>query len=107
MRGASCAEIGTGFSSRRLRLAFFLPRMWLVIAWRPPTLALAVSLKRFLAPEWVFILGMRGLIQAERRISSSAAGCGSGSAAGASGAGASAAARVRRAVLPAPGPPLL
>src|SRR5881227_873645 len=60
MRGASCAEIGTGFSSRRLRLAFFLPRMWLVIARRPRTLPLAVSLKRFLAPEWVFIFGIVG-----------------------------------------------
>src|SRR3954447_16243958 len=33
--------------------------MWLVIPRRPLTLAFAVSLKRFFAPEWVFILGMR------------------------------------------------
>src|SRR4051794_35143915 len=33
--------------------------MWLVIAWRPRTLPLGVILKRFFAPEWVFILGMR------------------------------------------------
>jgi hypothetical protein len=32
--------------------------MWLVKAWRPLTLPVAVVLKRFLAPEWVFILGI-------------------------------------------------
>jgi len=36
----------------------FFSRMWLVKAWRALTLPLAVSLKRFLAPEWVFIFGI-------------------------------------------------
>jgi hypothetical protein len=31
-----------------------------VKAWRALTLPLAVSLKRFLAPEWVFIFGICG-----------------------------------------------
>ncbi len=39
-------------------LADFFSRMWLVLAWRALTLPLAVSSKRFLAPEWVFVLGM-------------------------------------------------
>ena len=42
----------------RLRLGDFFSRMWLVKECRPRTLPLAVSLKRFLAPEWVFIFGM-------------------------------------------------
>jgi hypothetical protein len=32
--------------------------MWLVKAWRPRTLPVAVTLKRFFAPECVFIFGM-------------------------------------------------
>ena len=42
----------------RLRLGDFFSRMWLVKECRPRTLPVAVSLKRFLAPEWVFIFGM-------------------------------------------------
>jgi hypothetical protein len=34
--------------------------MWLVFPWRPRTFPLAVTLKRFFAPEWVFIFGMAG-----------------------------------------------
>src|SRR5205807_8766446 len=48
----------TGSSSRRRRLAFFLPRMWLRMACRPRTLPRAVILKRFFAPECVFTFGM-------------------------------------------------
>jgi RimJ/RimL family protein N-acetyltransferase len=62
-RGASLREISAGFSSRRLRLALFLPRMWLVIACLPRTLPLGVTRKRFLAPEWVFIFGIGGLLK--------------------------------------------
>jgi hypothetical protein len=32
--------------------------MWLVKECRPRTLPLAVNLKRFFAPEWVFIFGI-------------------------------------------------
>jgi hypothetical protein len=32
--------------------------MWLVNALRPRTLPVAVTLKRFFVPEWVFIFGM-------------------------------------------------
>jgi hypothetical protein len=32
--------------------------MWLENALRPRTFPVAVSLKRFLAPEWVFIFGI-------------------------------------------------
>src|SRR3954447_7139119 len=63
IRGASASEITTGFSSRRLRLALFLPRMWLVMACLPRTLPLAVVRKRFLAPEWVFIFGIGRLLK--------------------------------------------
>src|SRR3954465_12878700 len=57
-RFASCFFSSSGSSRRRLRLEFFLPRMWLLMACRPRTLPLAVSLKRFLAPECVFCFGM-------------------------------------------------
>ena len=36
----------------------FFSRMWLVKGCRPRTLPVPVTLKRFFAPEWVFILGM-------------------------------------------------
>ena len=52
------SEIGASWPSRRLRLADFFSRMWLVKACRPLTLPVPVVLKRFLAPEWVFILGI-------------------------------------------------
>src|SRR3954454_23545397 len=58
MRGASSLDMCAGFSSRRLRFALFLPRMWLVIPCRPTTLPLGVVRKRFLAPEWVLIFGI-------------------------------------------------
>ena len=45
---------------RRFRAGDFFCRMWLAFARRPRSLPLAVFLKRFLAPEWVFILGMAG-----------------------------------------------
>jgi hypothetical protein len=32
--------------------------MWLEKEWRPWTLPVPVTLKRFFAPEWVFIFGM-------------------------------------------------
>jgi hypothetical protein len=34
--------------------------MWLENALRPRTFPVAVSLKRFLVPEWVFVLGIEG-----------------------------------------------
>ena len=58
IRGSSCLEIWTGWPISRLRFGDFFSRMWLVKACRPRTLPVAVSLKRFLAPEWVFIFGM-------------------------------------------------
>ncbi len=39
-------------------MGVFFSRMWVENARRPRTLPLAVSLKRFLEPEWVFIFGM-------------------------------------------------
>src|SRR5215210_6931367 len=47
-----------GWPRRRFRFGDFFSRMWLVKACRPRTLPLAVSLKRFFAPEWVFIFGI-------------------------------------------------
>src|SRR3954452_14713105 len=57
-RFASCGLSIFGSSSRRFRLALFFWRMCVFIACRARTLPFAVSLKRFFAPEWVFILGM-------------------------------------------------
>jgi len=61
------SEPDTSFCSsrRRLRLAFFLPRMWLRIAWRPRILPRGLTLKRFFAPECVFIFGIEATIEAE------------------------------------------
>lgn len=47
----------------RLRFGDFFSRMWLENACRALTLPLAVSLKRFLAPEWVFIFGMKAAVK--------------------------------------------
>src|ERR671923_581835 len=49
-----------GWPRRRFRFGDFFSRMWLVKACRPRTLPFAVSLKRFFAPEWVFIFGIAG-----------------------------------------------
>src|SRR4051812_10099734 len=57
-RGASWSESTKSFPRCRLCFGDFFSRMWLVKAWRALTLPLAVSLKRFFAPEWVFIFGM-------------------------------------------------
>ena len=43
-----------------MRLGDFFSRMWLENAWRARTLPLALTLKRFFVPEWVFIFGMIG-----------------------------------------------
>src|SRR6202030_2775414 len=51
-------EITAGLPSARLRFGDFFSRMWLVNGCRPRTLPVPVILKRFLAPECVFILGM-------------------------------------------------
>src|SRR5579875_1922071 len=59
-RAPSLAEISAGPLSARLRLGGFFSRMWLVKAWRPRSLPVPVTLKRFFAPEWVFILGIAG-----------------------------------------------
>src|SRR4051812_44506050 len=48
----------SGLPRWRFRFGDFFSRMWLVKAWRPRTLPFAVSLKRFFAPEWVFIFGI-------------------------------------------------
>src|SRR3954451_2913946 len=53
----------TGRPSRRLRLGRFWPVLWVSIACRARSLPLAVLRKRFLAPEWVFILGMSALLK--------------------------------------------
>ena len=47
-----------GRRSRRLRFGDFFSRMWVVNALRPRNLPVAVALKRFFAPEWVFIFGI-------------------------------------------------
>jgi hypothetical protein len=57
-RGLSSAEIAAGLPRARLRLGDFFSRMWLVKACRPRSLPAALSLKRFLAPECVFIFGI-------------------------------------------------
>ena len=54
----SAFAISAGRPSLRLRLGDFFSRMWLAFARRPRSLPVAVVLKRFLAPEWVFIFGM-------------------------------------------------
>ena len=45
-----------------MRLGVFFSRMCVENARRPRTFPVAVNLKRFLAPEWVFIFGM-GAVQ--------------------------------------------
>src|SRR5204863_1938611 len=57
-RGASWS---LSISGRLIAVFFFgdfFSRMWLEKGWRARTLPLAVVLKRFLAPECVFILGI-------------------------------------------------
>src|SRR3954453_12480599 len=58
-RWASWPSIGCGSDCRRFRFADFFSRMCDVNAERPRTLPVAVTLKRFFAPEWVFCFGMR------------------------------------------------
>src|SRR5947209_13683161 len=65
MRGSSCLEMTAGAPRRRLRFGDFFSRMWLENALRPRTLPVAVILKRFLAPECVFILGMARVSKAD------------------------------------------
>src|SRR5829696_5989540 len=55
----------TGRPRWRLRFALFFPRLWLVKEWRASSLPVAVFLKRFLAPEWIFIFGIERCIEAE------------------------------------------
>src|SRR5690606_14008343 len=45
---------------RRFRREDFFSRMWFRFEFRRMILPVPVTLKRFLAPEWVFILGMVG-----------------------------------------------
>src|SRR6266550_5631869 len=47
--------------SRRFRLEVFFVRMWLLNALKRLTLPVPVSLKRFLAPRWLFIFGISDL----------------------------------------------
>jgi len=51
-------EISTGLAKWRLRFGDFFSSMWLEKECRPRSLPFAVTRKRFLAPEWVFILGI-------------------------------------------------
>src|SRR3954452_18930416 len=55
----SAFEISRSSPISRLRFGDFFSRMWLENAWRPCSLPVAVFLKRFFAPEWDFIFGMR------------------------------------------------
>src|SRR5215203_5683258 len=57
--------MSTGRPRWRLRFALFFPRLWLVKEWRASSLPVAVFLKRFLAPEWVFIFGIERCIEAD------------------------------------------
>src|SRR5437588_67109 len=57
-RASSGLAISDGRDWRRLRLGDFFSRMWVEKARRPLTFPVAVTRKRFLAPEWVFIFGM-------------------------------------------------
>src|SRR4051794_21549022 len=61
----SLGAMSTGFAIFRFRFGDFFSRMWLEKARRPRNLPVAVFLKRFLAPEWVFIFGMRSGIEAD------------------------------------------
>ncbi len=54
----SCLDTISGSAKWRLRFGDFFSRMWLENECRALTLPFAVSLKRFLAPEWVFIFGI-------------------------------------------------
>src|SRR6202035_2650067 len=58
IRGSSCAFIIFGPPSARFFFGDFFSRMWLVEGCRPRTLPVPVTLKRFFAPECVFILGI-------------------------------------------------
>src|ERR1700689_188240 len=58
IRGVSSSETIIARPRSRLCLGDFFSRMWLVKACRPRTLPVAVTLKRFFAPECVFILGI-------------------------------------------------
>src|SRR4051794_38104816 len=57
-RLASAPSSWRALRNDRLRFGDFFSRMWLEEAWRALTFAPAVTLKRFLEPEWVFIFGM-------------------------------------------------
>jgi len=58
IRGVSSSDMIFGPPSARFFFGDFFSRMWLVKGWRPRTLPEPVTLKRFFAPEWVFILGI-------------------------------------------------
>ena len=60
----------------RFRFGDFFSRMWLEYARRPRSLPVAVFLKRFLAPEWLFIFGMaNGVLKQSPGRGRYAAGC--------------------------------
>src|SRR5579863_5241068 len=59
-RGASWSDRITGAARLRLYFGDFFSSMWLEKAWRAFTFPFAVTLNRFLAPEWVFIFGIVG-----------------------------------------------
>src|SRR6201999_833734 len=53
--GPSFGAIAAGRPIARFFFGDFFSRMWLENAWRPRSLPVADFLKRFFAPEWVFI----------------------------------------------------
>src|SRR3954451_4034453 len=61
----SLGAMSTGFAIFRFRFGDFFSRVWLEKARRPRSLPVAVFLKRFLAPEWVFIFGIGLGIEAD------------------------------------------
>lgn len=65
--GASFGEMSTGFAIFRFRFGDFFSRMWLEYARRPRSLPVAVFLKRFLAPEWLFIFGIGPVLKQTAR----------------------------------------
>src|SRR5262245_64223818 len=69
-RTSRASDASTGWSRRKPRLRFgdFFSRLWLFIAWRRRSLPVPVTLKRFLAPEFVFCLGILRLLHLSRRL---------------------------------------
>ncbi len=65
----ACSDLSTTTAGRKWRFCFFvlLLAMWRRLAWLRLILPVAVTLKRFLAPEWVFIFGILTRFLMERK----------------------------------------